>query len=110
MSDAVPRQVPRVTLGAHHDGSELYVPAGTPVLGGTVEVRLRVPSSVDEVWLRSVRDGEPRLSRARPTPGPFGAGAPEPGECWFAADLLVHNPVTSYRFLLKGTSTSPTCG
>lgn len=29
---------------AHHDGSELYVPDGTPSLGDTVPVRVRVPA------------------------------------------------------------------
>lgn len=84
-----------IELQAHHDGSEVYVPPGTPALGDTVPVRLRVTADVTDVWVRTVRDGEPRLARALPD-GPASAT----GERWFAADVVVHNPVASYRFFL----------
>ncbi len=79
----------------HHDGSELYVARGTPRLGDVVPVRVRVPASRTErgVWVRVVRDGEPRLVPARLDRG-------DEHERWYVADVLVHNPVTSYRFLL----------
>ncbi len=82
----------------HHDGSALYVPEGTPALGDTVPVRVRVPRSagreaVRDVWLRTVRDGEPRLSQAR-------LDRSDEHEDWYVADVLVHNPVTGYRFFL----------
>ena len=82
-------------LGPHHDGSELYVPRATPRLGDVVPVRLRVPVDNPEtaVWLRAVRDGEPRLTRAR-------LESSDEHERWYVADLPVHNPVASYRFLL----------
>jgi alpha-glucosidase len=81
----------------HHDGSALHVPPGTPGLGDAVPVRLRVPRSarVDGVWLRTVRDGEPRLVAARHDGG-------TDGEDHWVADVVVHNPVTPYRFLLDG--------
>ncbi|GAA1991828.1 maltodextrin glucosidase [Isoptericola halotolerans] len=83
----------------HHDGSALHVPEGTPTLGDRVPVRVRVPQAagVDRVWLRTVRDGEPRLSEAvrdGDTPG---------GEASFVTEVDVHNPVTPYRFLLDGS-------
>ncbi len=95
---ASPREA--VALTAHHDGSEVYVPEGTPALGDVVPVRVRVPrvpggptAQVRSVWLRTVRDGEPRLSQAR-------LDHEDEHESWYVADVLVHNPVTSYRFFL----------
>jgi alpha-glucosidase len=81
----------------HHDGSALHVPPGTPALGDTVPVRVRVPraAGVTGVWLRTVRDGEPRLVAARPN-----GGTDE--ETAYVAEVDVHNPVTPYRFLLDG--------
>ena len=80
---------------AHHDGSELYVPRGTPRLGDVVPVRVRVPSSGAErgVHLRSVRDGEPHVVPAR-------LDRTDEHERWYVAELAVDNPVTGYRFLL----------
>lgn len=82
-------------LSAHHDGSELYVPQGTPALGDVVPVRVRVPAASAErgVHLRTVRDGEPMITAARPD-GTVG------DDRWYVAEVVVHNPVTSYRFLL----------
>ena len=79
----------------HHDGSALYVPEGVPALGDTVPVRVRVPRSagVRDVWLRTVRDGEPRLAPAR-------LDRSDEHEDWYVAEVLVHNPVTGYRFFL----------
>lgn len=89
MTDALP-------LEPHHDGSALFVPPGTPALGDLVPVRVRVPagSAARAVHLRSVRDGEPHVVPAR-----LDRTTPD-GERWFVAELDVHNPVTSYRFLL----------
>ncbi|HEY0187013.1 MAG TPA: glycoside hydrolase family 13 protein [Cellulomonas sp.] len=83
-------------LAPHHDGSELYVPPGTPGLGDVVPVRVRVPGDAPtEVLLRTVEDGEPRAYRA------VASGTSE-GEQWFTAEVPVTNPVTGYRFLLTG--------
>lgn len=78
----------------HHDGSPLYAPPGA-ALGERVPVRVRVPAENAEraVWLRTVRDGEPRLEQAR-------LDRVTEHERWYVADVLVHNPLTSYRFLL----------
>ena len=79
----------------HHDGSRLFVPAGTPAPGDVVPARVRVPkgAGVRDVWLRTVLDGEPRTTRARRDGG-------DAHEDWYAADVVVHHPVTSYRFFL----------
>lgn len=80
---------------AHHDGSELYVPPGTPSLGDVVPVRLRVPSGSGEssVHVRYVHDGEPFTAPAR-------LDSRTEHDSWYVAEVPVHNPVTSYRFLL----------
>lgn len=80
----------------HHDGSELYVSQLTPSLGEHVTVRVRVPLSFPElsVHLRTVRDGEPRVSAARLV-------ATTAHDRWYEADLFVHNPVTQYRFFFE---------
>ncbi|QGQ19042.1 glycoside hydrolase family 13 protein [Cellulomonas sp. JZ18] len=87
--------VPHLLDDAHHDGSELYVPAGTPSLGDDVPVRVRVPEGAPEraVWVRVVRDGEPTMVPAR-------IDRTADGERWYVADVRVHNPVTGYRVLL----------
>ncbi len=82
----------------HHDGSPLYRPE-PPVLGARIPLRVRVPHladgrpQADHVVLRSVRDGEPYVVEAEQD------GVDEAGT-WWRADLHVHNPMTSYRFLL----------
>jgi len=91
--------VPVADPGAHHDGSELYVPAQTPQLGDVVPVRVRVPSGtgVDSVFVRVVRDAEPMFIAAAPDGG-------NEHESWFTAEIPVHNPITSYRVLLDRES------
>lgn len=81
---------------AHHDGSELYVPSGTPRLGDVVPVRLRVPAGYGEsgVHVRYVHDGEPFTAPAR-------LDREVAGERWYVADVPVHNPTTGYRFLVE---------
>jgi alpha-glucosidase len=79
----------------HHDGSELYAPQDVPALGDVVPVRLRVPAGTPEraVWVRTVRDAEPHLVPAR-------LDREDGDERWYVAEVPVHNPVTSYRWLL----------
>lgn len=79
----------------HHDGSELFAPQDVPSLGDVVPVRLRVPAGTPErgVWVRTVRDAEPHIVPAR-------LDREEGGERWYVAEVPVHNPVTSYRWLL----------
>ena len=96
MPDALHPEAPAHLLGgAHHDGSELFVPAGTPALGDVVPVRFRVPASASErgVWVRTVRDGEPWMVEAV-------LDAADDDERWYVAQVPVHNPVTQYRALL----------
>ncbi len=56
---------------------------------------MRVPRSagVRDVWLRTVRDGEPRLAPAH-------LDRSDEHEDWYVAEVLVHNPETGYRFFL----------
>ncbi|MDR2723012.1 MAG: glycoside hydrolase family 13 protein, partial [Cellulomonadaceae bacterium] len=79
----------------HHDGSSVYVKPGPYTLDDVVPVRLRVPTSpgVRDVWLRTVRDGEPRMERTR-------LDRSNGHEDIYVADVLVHNTSTPYRFLL----------
>lgn len=86
----------RSDLIPHHDGSALYVQNQPHEVGQTIAVRVRVPLATREksVHLRVVRDGEPRISPARLV-------ATTDQERWYEADLLVHNPVTHYRFFFE---------
>ena len=92
MSPTVPGRDP------HHDGSPLYRPE-PPVLGARIPLRVRVPhtadgrAAADHVVLRSVRDGEPCVVEAEQE-------STDEAGTWWTADLDVHNPLTSYRFLL----------
>jgi len=81
----------------HHDGSALYVPNQAPALGETVQVYLRVPHEADvqEVHVRVTPDAEPAFVPAR-------RDRSDEVDTWFVADLVVHNPVTNYRFILRG--------
>jgi alpha-glucosidase len=84
----------------HHDGSPLYVSNPAPDLGDTVTVRLRIPRAFGDVTMVRTRanpDQEPRFGDAKP----LGAAAGTfDGYVWWAADLVVENPVHGYRFLL----------
>jgi alpha-glucosidase len=81
----------------HHDGSPTYVDAGASTLGSTVRVRLRVPDACGtrRVRLRSTPDAEPAIVEAL-------VERHERGATWWGADLLLHNPLTSYRWMLDG--------
>ena len=77
----------------HHDGSPLYLDTETPALDSTVGGRVRTRAEdVAAVWLRTTYDAEPVFHEARPTR--------DGDTTWWHADLLVHSPVTHYRFLL----------
>jgi alpha-glucosidase len=83
----------------HHDGSEAYVLDRPDELGGSATVRLRVPhgTQVDDVALRAVRDGEPRVVRAE-------VDEETETDTWYRATFTVDNPTTRYRWLLAGGS------
>ena len=81
----------------HHDGSSLYVSSSAPALGETVQVYLRVPhdAEVQDVYVRTTPDAEPLFVQAE-------RDRSDEVDTWFRADLVVHNPVTTYRFMLRG--------
>lgn len=81
----------------HHDGSELYVPEQPTDLGDSTTVLLRVPreTAVDEVAVRYVQDGEPRVVSAQ-------VDRETDSDVWWRATFPVWNPATPYRWLLSG--------
>ncbi len=81
----------------HHDGSERHVSTLEPALGDKVTVWLRVPHSdpADRVWVRTTPGAEPHYDAAV-------VDRTTPHETWWRADITVHNPVTTYRFMLDG--------
>jgi alpha-glucosidase len=85
----------------HHDGSALYVSNLAPRLGDTVTVRVRVPREADvrAVHVRLTRDAEPLFVDAV-------VDAATDTETWWRAEIICHNPVTSYRFILEGGTTA----
>jgi alpha-glucosidase len=81
----------------HHDGSALYVSNLTPELGDTVTVRVRVPHEADvtAVHVRITPDAEPQFVDAV-------VDRVCENETWWRAEIICHNPVTGYRFILEG--------
>ncbi|MEE2568769.1 glycoside hydrolase family 13 protein [Pseudarthrobacter sp. J64] len=80
----------------HHDGSALYAPQSV-TLGGTAQVRVRIPlawGTATRVWVRSVQDGEPRYDAATNL-------GERDGWVWWEAATRTTNPVARYRFLLE---------
>ena len=86
----------------HHDGSARYLDDAAPSVGDRVPVRLRVPAGldVDAVHVRSVVDAEPTFTHAVALESEPG----EDGATWWQGDVVVGNPVVSYRFLLETTA------
>lgn len=84
-------------LEPHHDGSPRYVSERAPQLGQVVQVRVAVPhtAQVTGVHVRTAPDGEQRFVDARRV-------HVDGGQTWWQAELVCHNPVTHYRFLLDG--------
>lgn len=86
----------------HHDGSELYVSDLAPRLGDTVTVWVRVPreTPLDRVHARVVHDAEPHF-----VPLSVDRARSDERETWWRGRIVVHNPTTSYRFILAGGPT-----
>jgi alpha-glucosidase len=84
----------------HHDGSLLYVPNQNPQLGDMVTVRLRVPAqaSVTTVVVRTIENGEMRLTPAH-------IQRVDGNDTWWEARLHLVNSVLPYRFRLDGGPT-----
>ena len=74
----------------NHDGSDLYVLERPGALGDQAVVRLRA-TGVEEIALRYVEDGEPRVVDARAD-----------GDGWWVAEFPIRNPFVRYRWLLRG--------
>jgi len=85
---------------AHHDGSPAYCPDPPQEHGDpfTVLLRTSVDDPVTRVAVRQVHDGEPLHVEAR-------MDRRDASGTWWRADLLAHNTVSNYRFLLDGGST-----
>ncbi|MGZ4719665.1 glycoside hydrolase family 13 protein [Oryzihumus sp.] len=81
----------------HHDGSDLYVSNTSPRLGETVTLRVRVPHEADitAVHVRLTPDAEPVFVDAV-------VESVTDTETWWSAEVVCHNPVTNYRFILEG--------
>jgi len=81
----------------HHDGSDLYVSNTAPRLGETVTLRVRVPHEADitAVHVRLTPDAEPVFVDAV-------VESVTDTETWWSAEVVCHNPVTNYRFILEG--------
>lgn len=80
---------------AHHDGSPLYLPEVPEEHGDPFTVLLRTSRAADvrAVAVRQVIDGEPLAVPAR-------VDRQDEHSLWWRADLVAHNPLTRYRFLL----------
>lgn len=85
------------SLDPHHDGSALYVSDPAPHPGDTVSVRVSVPhtAAASGVHVRTTPDAEPQFVDARRV-------HVDDVQAWWQAELVCHNPVTNYRFLLDG--------
>jgi alpha-glucosidase len=82
----------------HHDGSPLYLLDEHPAPGDRVRLRLRTWSGdpVEAVWVRTTYDAEPVFHEC--------AVEERAGDSvWWSGEVLAHNPVTHYRFLLVGS-------
>ncbi len=84
----------------HHDGSPAYCPDPPKEHGDSFTVLLRTSADdpVSRVAVRQVHDGEPFFVQAR-------VDRRTPSGTWWRADLVAHNTVSNYRFLLDGGST-----
>ena len=83
----------------HHDGSPAYCPDPPKEHGDSFTVLLRTSADdpVTRVAVRQVHDGEPFYVQAR-------VDRRTPTGTWWRADLVAHNTVSNYRFLLDGGS------
>lgn len=79
-------------VGAHHDGSALYVSNPHPAIGDPITLRVQVAPQLEatRVALRSTPDGDQH----------FTACAREPGSDWWSTTVSMTNPRLRYRFLI----------
>ena len=88
----------------HHDGSPLYVLDQAPAVGSQIRLRTRIPAtygSVDRVFVRSLKDGEPHFDEAHRVDAPDCLTRSAYSWQWWECVVLAHNPVLRYRFLFE---------
>ncbi|MEN9730795.1 MAG: hypothetical protein RL488_105 [Actinomycetota bacterium] len=87
-----------LALQPHHDGSALYVPNQSPVLGDKVKIRIRIHESIGAVKTVRVRYSE--SGEAFPS-APGKVIRKDSGWSWFENTITMHNPKMNYRFLIE---------
>ncbi|MFM1785812.1 MAG: hypothetical protein RLZZ108_836, partial [Actinomycetota bacterium] len=87
-----------LALQPHHDGSALYVPNQSPVLGDKVKIRVRIHDAIGKVAEVRVRYSE--SGEAFPTP-PAKIVKRDGKWSWYEATITMHNPRMNYRFYIK---------
>ena len=87
-----------LALQPHHDGSALYVPNQSPVLGEVVKLRIRIHDAIGKVAEVRVRYSE--SGEAFPTP-PAKVIKRDGKWAWYEAEITMHNPRMNYRFFIK---------
>jgi alpha-glucosidase len=92
-----PLELP-LALQPHHDGSALYVPNQSPVLGEVVKLRIRIHDAIGKVAEVRVRFSE--SGEAFPSP-PAKVIKRDGKWSWYEAEITVHNPRMNYRFFIK---------
>jgi len=91
------KKQPNSLLIPHHDGSALYVSNIAPVIGETVDLRIRVPKSYtfSEAFVRVYEDAEPRIHKLKKVKS-------NEVESWYKATIKIFNTHTIYRFVFIG--------
>lgn len=87
-----------LALQPHHDGSALYVPNQSPVLGEKLKLRIRIHDAIGKVAEVRVRYSE--SGEAFPTP-PAKVVQREGKWSWYESVITMHNPRMNYRFYIK---------
>ena len=87
-----------LALQPHHDGSALYVPNQSPVLGDKVKIRVRIHDAIGKVAEVRVRYSE--SGEAFPTP-PAKVVKRDGKWSWYEATITILNPRMNYRFYIK---------
>ena len=87
-----------LALQPHHDGSVLYVPNQSPVVGEVVKLRIRIHDAIGKVAEVRVRFSE--SGEAFPTP-PAKVIKRDGKWSWYEAAITMHNPRMNYRFFIK---------
>lgn len=91
-----------INKGVHHDGSKLFIDNQSPQPGDNVVARLRtdlirteLSHRPDQVFFRTVTDGEPVFTEAQII-------CETETALWWEVTVQMHNPVMHYRWLVTG--------